>query len=153
MSCKMTPRERAIAYSHKRLADEARRTFPRVYLSDELHKADMLQAARDRAREFLLAMSRANGDGVYLTGSDVSAMINANAPDDCQTVSRDDFEEMRRYAVCCWKLLEEIRDANKRPAESDPLGKITDLFRDASRFDPDYRETAVNMPDVLANME
>lgn len=139
-------------HTQRQLARDAAEAFPRYYMDDAAHAADMRAQAREHARRFVLAMVRAEGPQ-YLDGSHLSAILNSESPDDCQLVTREDFEEMRTYAVSAWKLLDEIIAATECKLADDPLGMITDKIRDARRFDNDFRKTDLNMPDVVANNE
>lgn len=137
------------------LVNDAAESFPREYVDEKLEHYARTENAKSAARHFLQAMAHRENvktRAIYLCGGDVASVWNMVAPDDCHVVSRDDFDEMRKYAVSAWKLLEEIIDVAKNRKE-DPHGRILDMIRDAERFDADFGETQRNMPQVVENCQ
>jgi len=126
----------------------AREQFPRQYDSADLHADDSDILAREKGTEFLATMARRHD--YRLDGSYIASLLNAIAPDDCRVVSSDDFDEMRDYALKCWKLLSGIIHEAEDSHHEDPLGQITDLINDARRFN-NFARVEYEMKEIAEN--
>jgi len=126
----------------------ARERFPRQYDSEDLHSDDCDILAKEKGTEFLATMARRHD--YRLDGSDIASLLNAVAPDNCRVVGSGDYDEMRDYALKCWKLLSGIIHEAEDSHHEDPLGQITDLINDARRFN-NFARVEYDMKQITEN--
>lgn len=145
-TARMVQARKGIARS--RLDREAAARFPRHALNPDAHRWDMIDESKRSARDTLLALHRANG---RIDPEDVAATINAASPDDDRlVVDVESYRDMRRHAVACWRLLDELLAAVEGGHGVDVM---RDKISDARRFDGDFREAEIYMADVVENCD